>query len=76
MSIDEAERLRICEHVAIDMANAGMGWNYDAIERLTRPEPSALAALRSLQVFERMSEPTPYQRGVLDRYQHRRIRHR
>lgn len=65
--MEESERLEHCKRIAIDMATAGLGWNYDAIERLTRPELPSLKALRDLG---RMPEPTPFERGVLDRYQH------
>jgi hypothetical protein len=69
--IDEAERLKVCEEIALKMHAIGLGWNYDAIERLTRPELQSLKAIRELG---RMPEPTPFERGVLDRYQNRRRR--
>lgn len=68
--ISEEERLKACEQIAQDMYIAGLGWNYDAIERLTRPA-TPLPAARALM---RMPEPTPYERGVLDRYQDQRRR--
>ena len=63
--ITEEERIKACEQIAVSMARAGLGWNLDALLKLTRPEITA----RLLQFNERMKEPTPVERGVLDRYQ-------
>lgn len=71
--MNEKERLKACEDIAFRMYIAGMGWNYDAVERLTQPEPPSFKALRDLM---RMPEPTPVERGVLDRYQDKRRRRR
>jgi hypothetical protein len=72
--MDETERAKRCEEIAVRMAVAGMGWNYDALMRLTAPELPSLKALRDLQ---RVPEPTPVERGVLDRYQvRRRVAHK
>ena len=65
--MNEEERLKACQDIALRMYIAGLGDNYDAIERLTRP-PLDLSKFVDL----RMPEPTPYQRGVLDRYQNKR----
>lgn len=71
--MNEEERKQKIEEIAIRMYQAGLGWNYDAIERLTRPEIRSLKALCELG---RMPEPTPFQRGVLDRHQPSRRRKR
>ena len=72
--LSEDERLAECQCIAERMYLAGMGDCFDAIERLTRPELPVFAALRALQVNERMSEPTPVERGILNRYQDKRMR--
>lgn len=72
--MDEAERRARLEEIALRMYTAGMGWNYAALERLTAPEPPSFDALRNLQ---RMPEPTPFERGALDRYNTtRRVSHK
>lgn len=55
----------------MDMYVAGMGWNYDALERITRPR---IDVARYMALT--MPEPTPVERGVLDRYQDRKRRQR
>ena len=74
--MDEAERLAVCRDIAVRMYQAGLGDCYDALERLTRPELdlSKVAAFVEARAFPRMPEPTPYERGVLDRYQDRKPR--
>ena len=68
--MDEAERRAKLEEIALRMYTAGMGWNYAALERLTAPEPPSFEALR-------MPEPTPFERGALDRYNTtRRVSHK
>src|SRR5690242_4463840 len=52
--LSEEERLAECQKVAERMYIAGMGWNYDAIEKLTRAEVPASVALCA---SERMPEP-------------------
>lgn len=69
--MNEEERLRACEEIAVRMYVAGLGWNYDAIVKLTAPELPTMKAIRELQ---RMTHPTPHERGVLNRYQDRRRR--
>ena len=63
--LSEDERLAECERIAENMYLSGMGWNYDAIEKLTRPEMPAFAALRALeqvgQVVE-IEKPNRHQR--------------
>jgi len=66
----EDERLKTCEAIAQSMYNAGLGWNFGALERLTRPEIPGWRDLRLLP------EPTPVERGVLDRYQDKRRKRR
>ena len=69
--LNEDERKAACEKIAISMANAGMGWNLDALMKLTAPE---IDVARLLQFNERMKEPTPVERGILNRYQDKRMR--
>lgn len=69
--VDEQERKAKLEEIALRMYVAGLGWNYDALERMTAPELPTLDKLHSLM---RLPEPTPFERGVLDRYQDRRRR--
>ncbi len=69
--ISEDERKAACEKIAQSMYNAGMGWNYDALMKLTTPE---IDVARLLQFNERMPEPTPAERGMLNRYQDKRMR--
>lgn len=42
MIMTETERLAECKRIALRMYTAGLGWRYDAIERLTRPVPAQL----------------------------------
>lgn len=64
--MDEQERRAAIDKIAIDMYNAGMGDCRDALECLTRPQLD----LVKFRLFpDRMPEPTPYERGVLNRYQ-------
>ena len=62
--MDEQERRAALEKIATDIYAATGRDCYDALERLTRPplNSTAFAAVR-------MPEPTPYERGVLNRYQ-------
>ena len=69
--LSEDERLAACERIAISMANAGMGRNLDALLKFTTPE---IDVARFLQLNERMPEPTPVERGILNRYQDKRMR--
>lgn len=69
--MDETERKAKLEEIAVRMYVAGMGWNYEALERLTAPTRPTMKALFDMQ---RLPEPTPFERGVLDRYQDRRRR--
>lgn len=68
--ISEAERKTKLEEIALRMYVAGMGWSYDALERMTRPE---LPTIEMLQRMIHLPEPTPVERGVLDRYQDRKV---
>lgn len=61
----ESERRAACEDVARRMYAAGMGWNLDAILKLTSAE---IDLARRFVPFK-MPEPTPAERGVLARYQ-------
>lgn len=65
--MDEATRLQICHAIAVTMSmqTPGVGWGFHEIERSTRTPLPARTMHRSL----RMPEPTPFARGVLDRYQ-------
>ena len=65
----DEERIQACKEIAERMYNAGMGWNFDALMKLTTPE---IQAARALRFNERMIELPPIRRGVLDRYQDRR----
>jgi hypothetical protein len=70
--LTEEERAGICHSIADKMRRAGLGddW-YDALMRMAIPDLIA-AAYGSQFLPERMPERTPYERGVLDRYQDRR----
>jgi len=52
--MDEAERLKACQEVAERMYIAGLGWNFDAIDRLTRPEIKIPAWWRKPRTVARM----------------------
>ena len=65
--MDEQERLAACREIAERMYVAGTGDCYNEIERFTRLE--LLSARAILFGNEQMPEPSPYERGVLDRYQ-------
>ena len=62
--MNEVERQAAIEKIAADIYAATGRDLTDAIDRLTRPSLDT-----ALFVAERMPEPTPYQRGVLSRYQ-------
>ena len=68
--LSEDERKAACERIAVSMANASMGWNLDALLKLTAQE---IDIARLLQFNERMPEPTPVERGILNRYQDKRM---
>lgn len=68
--LSEEERKVACEKIAWDMWTAGMGWNLDALLRLTAPEIQSAQQLRFMTKFP---EPTPVERGVLNRYQDKRM---
>lgn len=67
----EEERLDICRYVAGQVHIATGQDCYDAIERLTRPalDLAKVADFVHSQMYPRLPEPSPYKRGVLDRYQ-------
>jgi hypothetical protein len=67
--VDEQERRAACEEIAERMYIAGLGWNLDAILKLTDPW---IGLAKRLHFAEKMPEPTPVERGVLNRYQDRR----
>lgn len=66
--MDEQERQTAIDKIAIDMYNAGMGDCRDVLERLTRPQLD-LVKFRLFPDRMPTPEPTPYERGVLSRYQ-------
>lgn len=66
------ERQRKCEEVANRIYSATGQWLLPEILRLTEPEID----LARLIVPFKLPEPTPAERGVLDRYQDRRRKRR
>ena len=53
--MSEDERLKACAGIAERMYLAGMGWNYDAIERLTRPQIDIARLFQTLQTLNTCS---------------------
>lgn len=48
---------------------AAIGWDYEAFQKMVAPTLPTFNTLRRLMY---LPEPTPFERGVLDRYQDKR----
>jgi len=70
--MSEGERLRKCEDVALRIHAATGQWLLPEILKLTEPEIDHAR----LTISFKLPEPTPAERGVLDRYQDRKKRRR